>query len=304
MPDRTQRFPGSLLALVLGDALGAPHEGGVLERLAWRALTIHRPGKLFYTDDTDMVIGCLESLIQQQGFDVGHMAMTWARRASATRGYGGGAIRCLRLIRNGMPWMEANRHVYPKGSYGNGAAMRVAPLALWLADDNAQLTQTIRLASSVTHAHPLGIDGALVVARAVAAASRGASADQVFHEAAGHAYDTPISQRLSIAEGMLHAEPDHVRAAKALGNGIVAHESIVTALLIACWFYDRPLDEWVGFCIAVGGDVDTIAAMAGSIWGAHRGTADLPKDLLARLEDGELIESLAQKLTTLPVDGA
>jgi poly(ADP-ribose) glycohydrolase ARH3 len=295
----TDRFAGSLLGLALADALGAPYEGGILERLAWKAITLTRPGKLLYTDDTDMTLGSADSLVRCEGFDVNDMAMTWARRASAGRGYGGGAIRCLRLIRDGMPWNQANTHVYPDGSYGNGAAMRVAPLALWLHDQPERLRQTVELASSVTHAHPLGIQGAQLIAQAVAAALTADDAEAMFARATQGAWDTPLAQRLRLASGMLGGEPDHTAAAESLGNGIVAHESVVTALLIAAWFYDRPFEELMGFTISVGGDVDTIGAMAGGIWGAHRGRQPLPAEPLQRLEDRERLESLATGLTKL-----
>ena len=301
MVTTAERFSGSLLAVVLADAMGAPYEGGILEKVAWKAISLRRPGTLLYTDDGDMTIGCLDSLTRCGEFNVADMAMTWAKRANAGRGYGGGAIRCLKLIRNGVPWTEANRRIYPKGSYGNGAAMRVAPLALWSFQNLEQLEATVRLASSVTHAHPLGVDGALLIGRAIAAAATGVNVEAVFDSAAGYDYESPITQRLKIAEGMLHQTPDQRPVAESLGNGIVAHESVVTALLIACWFLDRPFEDLVGFCIAVGGDVDTIAAMSAGIWGAARGINQLPAKPLARLEDRELIEKLAQRLHEIVV---
>ncbi len=302
MVDWARRFAGSLLGLALADALGAPYEGWRMEGFAWKPINLHRPDALRYTDDTDMAIGCTVSLVRRGGFDVEDMARTWAERADGVRGYGPGALECLRLIRVGVPWREAARQVYPSGSYGNGAAMRVAPLALWLHNQPGRLAETVELASSVTHAHPWGIQGALIMARAVAAALHTDDPAAVLRAPQGDELDARFTDRLRLAEGMLKQEPDQQPVVELLGNGVVAHESVVTALLIACWFYDRPFDELVGFCVSVGGDVDTIAAMAGAVWGAHRGVEALPDPPLDRLEDRGLIASLAEQLVELPAD--
>ena len=70
----------------------------------------------------------------------------------------------------------------------------------------------------------------------------------------------------------------------ALGNGIQAQESVVTAL--AC-FASSPDDYLtaIGRAILLGGDTDTIAAMTGAVAGAYLGVGAIPPQLLAILED-------------------
>jgi len=198
-----------------------------------------------------------------------------------------------------MPGGEAAYSVYADGSLGNGAAMRVAPLSLLFAHKNEQLIQAVALASSVTHAHPIGIQGAQLIASAVDAALRAGSGREVFDCAAAGTYDLPFRQRLILARGMFGEEPDHREVASVLGNGIAAHESVVSALVIACMFIDRPFAEMIGFVVGVGGDVDTIGAMSGAIWGAFRGRNALPDPPLRYLEDRDLMESYANQIVEL-----
>jgi ADP-ribosylglycohydrolase len=153
MARSTDRFAGCLLDLALGDAAGAPREGGVAERLAWCLLGRTSSGRMRWTDDTQMTLALTESLIANQGWVVDDAALRMARAHQWRRGYGPGAAQVLARIRRGEPWQSANRRVYPNGSYGNGGAMRVAPLALWFAPDAAAVWQAARDSAAITHAH-------------------------------------------------------------------------------------------------------------------------------------------------------
>ncbi|MBC7106025.1 MAG: ADP-ribosylglycohydrolase family protein [Firmicutes bacterium] len=71
-----------------------------------------------------------ESLVACRGFDGRHMAETFVRNFEREpwRGYGPGPPRIFRRIKHGVPWDRAAEDIYPGGSFGNGAAMRVAPV--------------------------------------------------------------------------------------------------------------------------------------------------------------------------------
>jgi poly(ADP-ribose) glycohydrolase ARH3 len=73
----------------------------------------------------------------------------------------------------------------------------------------------------------------------------------------------------------------------------------VTAVYLALRFQRAKFQELLKFVIAVRGDVDTIAAMAGAMWGAKRGLTALPRELLDQVEDSERLLSLAGKLYAL-----
>lgn len=297
--DITERFRGSLLGLALGDALGAPFEGGLPERVAWKLLGLGSPGVLRYTDDAEMALGCAESLVSCGGFDAEHLARTWAARVSATRGYGPGARAVLKLIREGVPWQEANRRVFPEGSLGNGAAMRAAPLGLYLRDDPARLTEVTTVASSITHAHPLGIQGGLLIARATALACADTPPADLLARLDTDDLDGEFRRRLADARGMQGGGDSPAEVGTRLGRQVVAHASAVTAVYLAARFRDDDFEDLVRFVVAVGGDVDTIGAMAGGIWGAWRGAGALPPEALARLEDRERFEAAAVALAAL-----
>ena len=147
--------------------MGAPFEGGLLEQVTWRILVGR---KLRWTDDTDMAIGLAQWLVDDAALDPDALAMLWAERADWKRGYGPGALKTLTLIKTGMNWREANVVVFADGSMGNGAAMRAAPLGLAFHDDPERLSVTAALASSITHAHPIGVEGGVLIARATALA--------------------------------------------------------------------------------------------------------------------------------------
>jgi ADP-ribosylglycohydrolase len=289
---------GSLLGLALGDALGAPYEGGALERLTWKTIGLTRPGTLRYTDDTEMAIGLAESLLACGGLDAEHLAGTWASRASWDRGYGGGALTVLKRIRNGTPWHEANRRVFPDGSFGNGGAMRAAPIGLYYHRRAEALTHAARQASVITHAHELGIQGGVLIARATAAALHATTGIELLETIRTDDLNAEYQDRLITARQWMQAKtpPDPGEVAQRLGNRILAHESAPTAVYLAARHLTSAFETLITEVINLGGDVDTIGAMAGGIYGAARGLPPLPTEPLHRLEDRDHIEQLAKRL--------
>lgn len=144
------RFAGCLLGLATGDALGAPFEGGPLERLVWRMIGKTSNGCLRWTDDTQMALDLAESLLIEDGVHPDALAKRFAASYRWSRGYGPGAARVLKRIRRGEPWQEASKAVYAEGSYGNGAAMRAPVLALFFPRDRDGLLAATRGSALVT----------------------------------------------------------------------------------------------------------------------------------------------------------
>ncbi len=281
------RFVGCLLGLALGDALGARHEGGLLARGLWALLGIGKPGVLRWTDDTAMALGLARSLATRRGLDADHLAATWAHDARWTRGYGPGALAVLRRVRRGEPWATASRAVFPDGSYGNGAAMRAAPLGLWFHDDAAALDAAATLAASITHAHPLGIEGGVLMARATAALVGPLDLARL----RASCREPAFRERLAVADDLTL---DVAEVRRRLGSGVAALDSVPTALHLARRF--DAFEPMIAFAVALGGDVDTIAAMAGALIGARHGIAVLPTAALGRLEARAELEAAARAL--------
>lgn len=287
---------GSLLGLALGDALGAPHEGGILERALWAVVGTHK-GRRRWTDDTQMTIDVIESLIEHGNLEQDDLALRFAQSHRWSRGYGPGAAKILKRIRRGLSWASANRSVYPDGSYGNGGAMRAPAVGLFFAaDSERQLINAASDAALVTHAHPLGIEGAVLIAQTTALAYKAVSSPTIIEQLCQQSKSTEYLTKLNQARRWLQREdivtPQMVVAR--LGNGIAATESCVTAIYIAMAFRDHSFDELMRFTIKLSGDVDTIAAMACAIWGAARGIDGLPKVQLQRLEQYEQLKVLTR----------
>ncbi|MBI3270383.1 MAG: ADP-ribosylglycohydrolase family protein [Planctomycetes bacterium] len=296
VPTLEERFVGSLLGLALGDALGAKHEGGILGGILWVLVGGTRGEKLWWTDDTQMAVGLAESLVECGGLDPDRLARRWADGYETWRGYGHGARKLLARVRQGEDWRSANRSVFPDGSLGNGAAMRAAPLGLFYYADPETLARAAEVAASITHAHPLGVEGGVLIARATALALAEDFEPGAFLAAllAGCRREE-FRKRLELARVWLGESPDLRAVSRGLGTAVTAHESAVTAVYAFCR-HRTDFMELVKFVVALGGDTDTIGAMAGGIFGARNGVAALPADLLARLEARERIESVARAL--------
>jgi poly(ADP-ribose) glycohydrolase ARH3 len=295
MPVDADRFAGCLLGLALGDALGAPHEGGVLERCIWRLIGRTLDGRRRWTDDTQMSLDLAESLLDKNGLSQDDLARRFAQSHAWSRGYGPSTARLLRRIRRGEPWAEASRAIHPEGSWGNGAAMRAPVVALFFANEPERLVDAARAAAEVTHAHLLGIEGALLIAVATHALLHDRSAAQVLAAVSRHCQRAESIDRLRMATAWLAegTAPGPREVADRLGNGMTAATSCVSALYIGLRHLEAGFDAMMRFTIACGGDVDTLASMAGALWGAHNGAARLPA---VALEARERIEQVAARL--------
>jgi poly(ADP-ribose) glycohydrolase ARH3 len=169
--DLPAKFLGGMVGSALGDAIGEmafrwPGE----ERLrTW----LSGASELAYTDDTAMAIGLAQSLIARGCLEQQHLGDTFQAnyRREPWRGYAQGPPALFhRVAMYSMPYAEAARQLFQgQGSYGNGAAMRIAPLGLFF-HDTADLYEQAERSATVTHAHPIGVDGAAVLAWAVARA--------------------------------------------------------------------------------------------------------------------------------------
>jgi ADP-ribosylglycohydrolase len=297
MPTLDQ-FQGCLLGLALGDALGAPFEGGFLERLVWRMIGTTRRGEMRWTDDTQMTIDLVESYLAQGKVDQDDLARRFAQSYRWSRGYGPAAAKTLKRIARGVEWHTANRAVYRDGSYGNGAAMRSPILGLILANRTDQLMEATRHTAVITHAHPLAIEGAILLALVTERVVLGCDRREVIPHVLTRCSQSEIRSRLEVAQRWLesHGDVPRTEVTQRLGFGIAAHESCATAVYLSLRFLDQPFLEMQQFIAGCRGDVDTIGAMSGAIWGAANGYAKLPAESLAKLEQRDRLEKLADAL--------
>jgi len=290
------QYRGCLLGLAFGDALGAKFEGGILERSLW-ALIGKSQGRMKYTDDTQMSLDIINSILSCEKVDQDHLARQFAQNYRWSRGYGPGAGKLLKAINKGADWRIANKKQFKDGSYGNGAAMRSPVLPLFYNDSNV-LLKAVHKASEITHAHPSGIEGAKLVALTVFYGLRKMEPDKVTSELINVAQEVVFKQKLLHLQDIIKTQQtlSSKESIKVFGNSVAAENSSVTAIFTAFQFINQPYIQMVDFICKCGGDTDTIAAMAGAIWGAYNGFENM-KDLhLELLETGESIITLADQV--------
>ena len=295
------KFLGALVGTGVGDSLGAPFEGRCEVKLEEIEAIAERQEVLTYTDDTHMMIGVAESLIRNRGFDGEDMAHTFVKNYELEpwRGYGPGPPHIFRLIRAGAVWDEAAQGLYRSGSYGNGSAMRIAPIGVFYHNNPALLREVAYKSSQITHAHQLGKEGAALQAYAIALVTTlepGLAFDQgdFLAKLLSYVPDRVYQEKLNRVEVLLN-QPDRDRVIIELGNGIEAFNSVPTA--IYC-FLSQPhsFAQAILYAISLGGDTDTIAAMTGAISGAYLGFESIPSRWKDKLENRPYIEELAKKL--------
>jgi poly(ADP-ribose) glycohydrolase ARH3 len=296
------RFLGCLLGQAVGDGLGAPYEGLLADMIYHdfgppSELVKNPDGEtLYYTDDTQMMIGVAETLAEHGRIVEEALCRSFADNYQPQRGYGQGARRVLEAMLEGGDWRELARSQFPGGSLGNGAAMRVAPVGLLFCDDLDRVQEEARLSALPTHVHPLGIEGAELLALAVALAVRQPLFERktFFGELRRRSLSEEFRWALSAAARLKPGQ-----TVSFLGNSLEAHRSVVTA--IACFaLAPTSYEEAVGRAIGLGNDTDTLAAMAGALSGASLGVAAIPRRLIEQLEEQHkgrtYIEQLADRL--------
>ncbi len=314
------QLTGSILGQALGDALGFVVESQPPEVAreyvdhwlrAGRAGERAHPQFPFgqYSDDTQLARELLRSFQDAGHWDPATFAVRLSelfrdgRDVGAGRGTRSAALRLLM----GVPWRESGT---PAPYAGNGAAMRAGPLGLLLPDPPA-MCHAAREQSRITHLDSRCAAGAAAVARAVGIASgyRGVAAD-FLADVAGCAEgeDVSVAETIRGLADWIALEPaDAARHVHESGldpahmdrwRGISAF--VTPSVLWSLYAFLRsPDDYWETICtaIAVGGDTDTMAAIAGAISGARLGVEALPEDLVARVNDRE--EWGAEALTEL-----
>lgn len=324
---------GALLGLALGDALGfvveaAPPETartyarGFLRR--GRAEERRHPDFPFgqYSDDTQLARELLLS-IADGGWHPARFGARLAALVVSGRDVGAGPGTRSAAIRLalGAPWPHAGT---PAPYAGNGSAMRVAPVgALYRVRETAWRRCALEQ-SRLTHRDPRCAAGAIAIAGAAALATRpgavepGSFLEQVAAWAEPESAAMAAAVRESVAwiglepaaaaERLRRARLDEAWAGTWLGISAFVVPSVVWSLYA---FLRSPDDWWETACTAieVGGDTDTMAAMAGAVAGARLGRGALPAALLERLNDrgawgAEALAALAARCAAVaaPVD--
>lgn len=281
--ERLYRARIALEGLSVGDAFGAHLEFTtyeMLERITQQGWLPKPPWR--YTDDTNMALSLYQLLREEGGIDQDKLAQSFAKRYERGRGYGTGARQLLRSVREGKPWREMSRGLFSgTGSYGNGAAMRIAPLGAYFADDFAACVENARLSSEVTHAHPEGIAGgiAVAVAAAVVAAAEGSiekARAEYFTTVLEHTPASEVRSKIRQVSELQTTTALHVAQQVGNGSAISAQDTVPLVVWSAYMHLDN-YEQSLWQTASVGGDVDTTCAMVGGIVACMVGLEGVPQ---------------------------
>jgi ADP-ribosylglycohydrolase len=277
----------ALRGIALGDAFGErffSKPPDALDKMLGEHWLPAGPWK--WTDDTAMAVSVLRVLEDLGHVDQDALAALFVAeyRRDPYRNYGSGAHDVLTAIGKGAEWGPVAQAVFDgRGSWGNGAAMRVAPLGAWFAADLDTVVAEARKSAQVTHAHPEGQAGAVAVAVAAAVAVSGAKAQGVLDEARSRtpagAVRTGLDEALAIPFG---TDPREAAGLLGCGHRISAQDTVPYAI----WCAARHLDDLPGALwatVSAGGDMDTTCAIVGGIVAARTGPV-VPSSWLAAAE--------------------
>jgi poly(ADP-ribose) glycohydrolase ARH3 len=285
------KFLGSALGTFLGDALGEPLEGwshrAIYGRFGLLDSMLADEGR--YTDDTQMMIGLLETLLEKGAFDPAVCARKFQENFDPTRGYGRRIFGVMERIRQGLSWDQVGTD-----SFGNGGAMRVAPIGCFYYHDLEAINANALLSARITHNHPEGLAGAVAQATAVGLALQ----YSLSHEpiAPEKFLDTITAQVRGIDQGFAESMEGIKSVPRASVLEVIqaiaaryklslrAIESVPAA--IGAFLLTDSFKDAVVLAVNLGGDTDTIGAMAGAIAGAYYGYAQIPEEWLGSVENG------------------
>lgn len=291
------KFQGCLLGLALGDALCADREGGLLERLLWKVLGRTRKGLRRYTDDTQMTLDLAAHLVQEGCIRQDVLAAEFARSYRWSRGYGPGTAVVLKQIKSGTDWRTAATARYSSGSFGNGAAMRIAPVALLYHAQQEERTAAVVQASVLTHPNPAAVGGAQLIAEAIVYGLHETEPVATAHALAA-SVPAEYAKKMQLVVELLATGklPEPIELRQRLGTGSAAVNSCPAAVLLGLHFSNQPFAEFIAYVRRCSGDTDTVGAMAGAIWGAYHGSSNIPEQLIFSVEGSQLLLNLANLL--------
>jgi ADP-ribosyl-[dinitrogen reductase] hydrolase len=276
LPDVRQRARASLLGLAIGDALGATVEfmtaseiraqHGVHRKLTGGGWLRLRPGEV--TDDTQMSL-CIARSIVTVGFstpDIAQRFVAWYR--SRPPDIGNTCRRGIaRFIAHGTVHGPPN-----EGDAGNGAVMRMAPIALAaLADAQLRDAQAIEQAH-ITHHHPLSDAACVLVGRLIQLALIGHGMHRLRRQA-----DATIAEFPNFRYAPYHG----------LSTAYVV-DTMQTVLHFL--FATSSFEECLIATVNQGGDADTTGAIVGAIAGAYYGIEEIPREWVRKLDPDVRVE--------------
>lgn len=227
-----------IIGAIAGDIIGSKYEFNPIKTKEFSLFTKRSK----FTDDTIMTLAVAKWLMNDKDSKEELVKqLQYFGNSYPSGGYG-------RMFKN---WLETE-HPKPYGSWGNGSAMRVSPVA-WVGETLEEVQKLAKLSSVVTHNHPEGVKGALAIADAIYLARIGSSKDEIkSHVEIRYGYDL----NRAVDEIRPYYEFD-VSCQGCVGESII------------CFLEGEDYEDTIRNCISLGGDADTMGAIAGGIAAAY-----------------------------------
>ncbi|HEY1068655.1 MAG TPA: ADP-ribosylglycohydrolase family protein [Pirellulales bacterium] len=275
-PTREDRILGCLLGGALGDAAGGPFEGKTAP------VEVRWPNALFLSDETQLTFATCEAIVASRSVLPAAIAERFAQwhRERRITGVGSSVLKALVELETGGHWATVG--ATGERAAGNGAAMRIAPLAFLLDPTNETDRVIIRDVCRITHRHDEAYVGALAIMRTIRSSLAGAPLHSNYIAfLITQLPDSRVRDRFhEVFRERCYKVAEYVQ--KFPPSGYVV-DSVPLAILAAI----EPGDLLTKFTriAELGGDADTIASMTGQIVGALIGAKALPREILDRCED-------------------
>jgi ADP-ribosylglycohydrolase len=249
-----------MIGAIAGDVIGSVYEAAPAREKDFELFHSYAT----FTDDTVMTVAVACAIMK--GADYGEELRAWGRRYPDA-GYG--------------PWFDKwlrDDDAGPYNSYGNGSAMRVAAVG-WAFDEMDTVFREAEKSAEVTHNHPEGIKGAQATAVAIFGARSGWKKDRIAALLSDEfGYDCSVPLEFLQRRGHTPVTCQHTMP-----------------LSGAAFLQSTDFEDCIRNCVSLGGDVDTIACIAGSIAEAHYGGVpeEIQAETLNRLDETLMQEVLA-----------
>ena len=240
-----------MIGAIFGDIVGSVYEFDNIKTKEFELFT----DKCEFTDDTVMTVAVADALMQFEKIaDMDAFKETLIKsmhrygKMYPHAGYGG---------HFGL-WLMTEK-TEPYGSYGNGSAMRVSPVA-WYAISLEEAIALAKASAEITHNHPEGIKGAVVTAGATYLARAGASMAEIKKFVSGY-YDLSFTL-------------DEIRSTYYFNE--TCQYTVPQAM--QAFFESTSFEDAIRNGISIGGDSDTLCAICGAVAEAYYGITEQEKE--------------------------
>jgi len=292
------RFAGCLVGLACGDALGGPaeeipgHPGKVVKPVT-EMIGGGNFGLLFgqITDDTEMALCLVRSLIEKQGFDpadVAHKFKEWF--FDSPIGAGGTVRTAMERLRDGHSWEEAGNSELGLKSLGNGSVMRCAPIAMFDCYCPEALTKHTHEQGIITHPRLECAQAAYFINKIISYLLKATEpSKEELTRAMSSGTLTIHGPRAAIVYALQYVGVETQEKYKDIAkreqinpSGTV-HNTVIAS--VNCLLTTYTFEDAIVKAVNLGGDADTIAAITGAMAGAWYGIEAIPERWSSKLVD-------------------